>query len=561
MSSLGTGLAVAGGVGLVFAGLALATEGVQTAAGRALARALPGAAVHARRAFGLGLAAAVAAPASRAQPAAVVGFASGGGMRLGSALWAALGAGFAVVATGWAACASVVLAGSGIGLELGLALGGAGLWLLAAGRTAAWSRWLLGWAAFGIGVQWMAGGFEGATLRLDGLDLSLPVRVAVLAAIGAALAAALRSGGAVVAFTGCAAAGGALELTSAAALAVGAQAGAGLGVLWSAGSERGDGRRATVGLALQQALHAPLGLVLLAVCLPFFGDLPRGLEHPMVALCAFQTLVWVAGVGVYAPFHRLAPDALDQLVPAEEGSGSESLDLPDLALLGSGERVERIAAIVRSMARNVLARGRASDFRVESDLDQADLLAAEVAAIHARLAPRRLLPDQAERSGELARRARVLRLLLAELVGLRPPEQLVATIGGTPLDSRLRQVELGTVHLLDRCCAPRSREPVESLEGEWQAVERHRVDLGGHLVRAAAQGAVATDLVVALLGRLSALDRALRGALELADVDAPRPAPGLRERLAGWLVRGGPRAPLPSGGGDVPSELDELLRV
>lgn len=531
-------VALAGGVGLVLIGIALATEGFQAAGGRVLASPLVRAAARPGRAFLLGLATALAAPGTSAQPRSVLGFASGGYLRVAPALWASLGVGATGVVVAWAVSVACLQPELGAPLALVLALCSLLAWIVPGRPVANWSRTLVGWCLTLLGAAVLAAGLIASDApRFDVFDFGLYTRLALFAGLGIAGAALLRSNGAVVVAALTAASAGVLEVTSAAALLAGAQAGSGVGALVVSLGERGDGKRVALGLGYVQLAHAPLGVLLAVLCMPLASHPPALLAHPMVALAAFQTLLWVLGIATYVPFHRFVCESLKNVVADEQGEGAAALGLPELAVAGIEQRVEHITSVARSLARHVLGGGRISDFRLDQDRREAALLEREVAGLELRLAGQSLDEGLAARARAGAQRSQVARVLLHDLSTLREIHGQAGELSG-PGAMRMRNLELGSLHLVERALMPLPDDGLASLIDEYSVVDSHRKDMQHILLASASmEGGSAPPVASAQLDVLSAIDRAVRRSVELAAVveECPPSEASLRQWLARWL--------------------------
>ncbi len=536
MADASLAVSLSGGVGALLVGMTLATEGAQRALGRTLRGFLESRDERAGTALVLGLSMGACAPATAAQPRAVVALGSAGLQRLGPGLWTALGVVAAVPL--WALW--VALAPSDLAAAL-LGLGALVTWLAPGQKAGAWGRLAAGWGLALLGAGWLSEGFLalGHTWRLDAVDLGTSTRLGLAVALGAGATLALRCAAVVVAVTLGAAVGGALGLSTAAALLVGAQCGAGL-ALWSAlGAERGDGRRTAVGVLLAHALALPLGLLLLSLTLPLALARPNWLGDPAVALAAFCVCLWLLTLAFAAPLLGMLRDLLENHFECEQGTGESEPSVDELGAATVESRTQRLTALARSLGRQVLGGQRVSDFRIESDRGEAEVLAHDVDVVLARMQPRPLSRDLGARLHGADRRVRAHLSLMSGLAQVRVQLHMARLPQSGPPASRMHQLRLAALHLLESALAPGARERWEDLLGEARSVNAHLDDLRQGTIYALAQGRSLPDQVEACLDHLTALRSIITATLEVAATEACEweTDDSWRLRLANWLAQ------------------------
>ncbi len=297
-STLGAAI---GGVGLFLLGVRLLTEGLKVAAGRMLGRALRRATASRPRALltGIGLTALV--QSSSAVTVATLGFVNAGLLGLREALWVVFGSNVGTSMTGWL----VALTGVDLDVEAyALPLIGAGALARALDKRRRIGA--LGEAAAGLGLFFLGLSILGdafGTLS-QGVDLAGwgggPLGVAALLLVGVALTVAMQSSSAAIAVTLSAAATGAIDLTGAGAMVIGANLGTTSTALLAVVGATPAARRAAVGHVVFNLLAAAVALALLPGLLGVVElALGRALGHgagALPALAAFHTVFNLLGV-------------------------------------------------------------------------------------------------------------------------------------------------------------------------------------------------------------------------------------------------------------------------
>ncbi len=354
---------VLGGLGLFLIGMALMTDGLKLAAGRALERVLARWTSTPARALLTGLISTAAVQSSSGITLATIGFVNAGLLTLNQALWAIFGSNLGTTLTGW------LVAGLGFRVEidaLALPLIGIGalMRILAPGvRLRALGTALAGFGLLFAGIDMLREGFVGAGPMLEGAVTALPGIAGMLAmlALGFAMTVVMQSSSAAIAVVITAAGGGVLPLESAAAAVIGANVGTTSTAVLGALGATANARRVATGHVAFNLVAAAVALALMPLWAWGLGmfrlEGAEGLTAA-VALALFHTLFNGLGILLMVP---LAPHLERWLagrfvVPGEALARLRHLDdnvlaVPDLAL-------DALAAELRRLAEAAVGTGR-----------------------------------------------------------------------------------------------------------------------------------------------------------------------------------------------------------
>ena len=535
---------------MLLLGLGLLTDGLRLGGGSVLKANLRAWAETRWRAFETGIAIALLVPSSAASTRAAVGFVNSGLVRLENALWLSVGISFGSVVT-----AFVVLA---VGFAdpafvIGLALVGVGGCLRFGGvrnRRAA-----LGMGVCGVGLCLLGlvalgrACAEMGALTLDHLPYGFATELLLFGSLAALLAAATRSASVVVAAAVVATASGTLGLPAAMAVV----AGANLGPVAAALFEFARGTAGSKRVALMHigfhSLTTALGVILLVTLLPAAGWLSSNLGAA-VSLALYHLAFTGAGALLLIPAgHRLVYHVSLRFQREEMDHGrSPNLDpnllaVPDLALDGFLEELGRLTESARGLAHLALKERVVSDQRLRQDAEMLERRVRELDQVAARLITGEVPADLAPILVELPRASEGVRYLLEEIARFR-------AYARQPIDgldprtrTRLRQLELAVLHLVEGADALTPGFRAENCSQETEAALRHLEDVRHRLHEACCRGEVNATTSDHMCARLDSLGRiaifASESAIGLARVLAPmgqdepfaEPAPGPMRRL------------------------------
>jgi phosphate:Na+ symporter len=353
-----------GGLGLFLLGMAMMTEGLKLAAGRALERILAGATRTRWHALGSGVLVTALVQSSSAVTVAAIGFVNAGLLGLGGALWVLFGANVGTTMTGWI----VALVGLKFKVEaLALPLVGVGAVLRLTGtgnRRGAIGTALAGFGLLFLGIALLQQSFTDLADQVALPRGEGPLAVLAQVAIGALLTVLMQSSSASMTIALTAAQGGLLTPQGAAAVVIGANIGTTVTALLAAVGATSNARRAASAHVIFNVLTACVALVLLPWLVGAIGTLRAWLElpaEPAAQLALFHTIFNVLGVVLMWP----VSDALTRWLRNRFREGDEDeanprhlddnvLAVPALAIDALAREVGRLGDISRRMVRRAL---------------------------------------------------------------------------------------------------------------------------------------------------------------------------------------------------------------
>lgn len=473
----------AGGLGLFLAGLWLATDGLKIALGRRLSVNLVRWTRDRGRAFLTGSLFGVASPATDVCTRSTIGLINVGPLALHNALWMVIGSSLGALGIVW--CVAMFgfhgsLDGLGmavIGIGIGLRLTGPG------SLRGAWGQSLLGAGMVALGIKVLSSSLlaMGPTLRLDAINASFGLRIAVLIVAGGLATAALRSAGVCLVFVLLAATAGSLELASAAALAIGTSLGVCASSYFAFREGTPQAKRLALGSCGYHGLVACLGVVMLLCTLPALNDLPGPLRHPAVALATFVSLTHAVAAMMFWPLESPLLNFLRGKFLSQESDerlsrrlDANMLAVPDLALDGLSQEVTEVRTISMRLARTVLTGERLTAFRSKNDLVRVECLAQAVNEHVTRLSSCNLPGHVSCVLLDLVRAAQGYRDLGERSVSLRNLSLGRGDIQNGELASRLRNLQLTLLRFLGG--DSESRSDVNEVRGDLQDVRQQLVE-------------------------------------------------------------------------------------
>jgi Na+/phosphate symporter len=534
-------LHLAGGLGLVLLGGWIATEAFRCIAFRLWSEVLGTGRRSPIRAFRSGLCTALVLPASTPLTRGAIAASEGSTLGVAGALLFACGLSFGVlVSATWA----VFAVASSFSAEMAGAMIGCGALARTFARAPRWSKGGevlagTGLALFGMVELGRACAELGAVTRLDAWNLGLIPRTGMLVIAGACVAAWLRSPSVVAASALCAVHGGALQVPSGAALALGAYAAFAAPAIRALGTSNADGRRVALGLLLHHALCLVAGLLALPWLLPLAskGD-ALGWARPLGMLACLGISVGV-GTLVLTSLARPFAAVLDHFfVEQETGVGRggglppELAIFPSMALESGLERVRQLLFLVRLLARTVLSGAAHTSTRRKSERESIAELSKSLEEAFAAMNGRTLPTFLSSRLPALRRAVHALQALADQLAALY--DQGTATLAelAQPVAMRFRQLDMLTLHLIEGCNPVRDPSEASTLPDEFENVRRHGHDLFQRSVEAHQAQRPSAQQALWMLDRLNLLEAVGRRTLEAdgdweptASATASTPAP------------------------------------
>ncbi len=512
----GTALStLAGGLGLFLLGMAMMTDGLKLAAGRALERILAGATRTRWHALGSGVLVTSLVQSSSAVTVATIGFVNAGLLGLGGALWVLFGANVGTTMTGWI----VALVGLKFKVEvLAMPLTGLGalLRLTREGRrSGAVGTALAGFGLLFMGIALLQQAFAGLAGQLTLPQGDGMLTVLAQLGIGALMTVLMQSSSAAMAITLTASQGGLIDAQGAAAVVIGANIGTTVTALLAAIGATPNARRAATAHVVFNLLTGVVALLLLPWLIGALGHAREALDlppDPATKLALFHTTFNLLGVLLMWPLASRLTRWLQQRFRAREEDEAQPQFLDDTVLA------------VPTLALDALAREVVRTGQVAQRMTRAAVSGANAAALktdHAILAS---LDGAIERFVERLRSASMSQMASARLAGLlrieryheEAAEQAAAAAALPPLgtsDALLapaRQAfDAAATALLVRCDESTPADGA-ALDADLRTVEALYEELKADLLAAGADARVELTEMERALRRISALRRALQ---------------------------------------------------
>jgi phosphate:Na+ symporter len=230
----------------------------------------------------------------------VLAFVGTGIISLASAIGIVFGSNLGTTVTGW------IVATVGFKLDIEavalpfIALGGLGVvWSGTGTRIAGISQLLVGFGLMLTGLEFMKSGALSATALLNPASLAASPPVVFLLA-GLLVTALIQSSSATIMITLSALYAGAINLPSAAAVAIGADLGTTATAILAALAGSADKRRVAVALIIFNVVTDLLAFAALPLLLAFVGNV-IGIGDPLFALVAFHSIFNLAGILMFLP--------------------------------------------------------------------------------------------------------------------------------------------------------------------------------------------------------------------------------------------------------------------
>ncbi|MEE4175809.1 MAG: Na/Pi symporter [Xanthomonadales bacterium] len=368
MSLLAITGSVIGGIGLLLFGMALMTDGLKLAAGKAL-RNILSTWTHTRaHALAAGALITGMVQSSSAVTVATIGFANAGLLTLPGALWLVYGSNVGTTMTGWI----VALIGFKLKVEaFALPLVGIGVMLRLTGEGT--RRAYIGQSIIGFGLLFLGIGVLADTFTDLGESFKLPVitepwiwSVLVYIAVGMLLTTLMQSSSAALVIALSAAESGLIPLNTAAMVVIGANLGTTTTAILSVWGATPTAKRVALGHVIFNLVTATVAIAILTPLLATVAAIREFLAlepSPAVTLALFHTVFNVLGVALMWPLSGHVTRFLAKRFQTEEEQESRPrfldrnvLALPHIAVQALSREVGRIRGMAVHELRNSLAR-------------------------------------------------------------------------------------------------------------------------------------------------------------------------------------------------------------
>ena len=506
---------VAGGLGLFLLGMAMMTDGLKLAAGRALERILAIATRTRWHALGSGVLVTSLVQSSSAVTVATIGFVNAGLLGLGGALWVLFGANVGTTMTGWI----VALVGLKFKVEsLAMPLAGLGVLLRLTGegrRSGAIGTALAGFGLLFMGIALLQQAFAGLATQINLPQGDGGAAVLAQLGIGVLMTVLMQSSSAAMAITLTAAQGGLIGAQGAAAVVIGANIGTTVTALLAAIGATPNARRAASAHVVFNLLTGSVALLLLPWLIGFLGHAREALAlppDPAAKLALFHTTFNVLGVLLMWPLATRLTGWLQQRFRAREEDEAQPRFLDDTVLA------------VPTLALDALAREVTRTGEVALRMTRAALSGGDVAALRSDHAVLASLDKAIERFVERLRSAsmsQVASARLAELLRIERYHEEAAQQAMTaaalppalPVEARLteavRAFDAAAIALLESC-DPATGLDRTGLDARLGSAESCYEALKSSLLAAGVDGRMALSEMERALRRFSSLRRALQ---------------------------------------------------
>ncbi len=381
VSYIALGSMLIGGLGLFLLAVGMITDGLRYAAGGALRDLLARGTATPVRGIVSGLTITAIVQSSSALTVATIGFVNAGLLTLYQSLGVVYGANIGTTMTGWL----VAAIGFKIKVEaFALPMIGIGMLvhLLGQGRRlGALGRALAGFGLFFIGIDVLREAFTGfATAeQMAGLSAETLKGVVLSVGVGFLMTVLTQSSSAAIALILTATTGGVLDLSSAAAMVIGANVGTTSTAAFAVIGATSNAKRvaaAHITFNVATGLVAILLLPGLLLLVELLGQMLKLEQAPAVVLALFHTVFNVLGVLLMMPFSkRLADFLCKRFRSAEEVEGAPRyLDgtlaaTPALALSALRHELGHVDDIVRRMSLSALSTESTSAHTMTTDKD------------------------------------------------------------------------------------------------------------------------------------------------------------------------------------------------
>jgi len=352
----------------------------------------------------------------------VLAFVGTGIISLASAIGIVFGSNLGTTATGWiVATIGFKLDIEALALPL-VAIGGFGVvWSRAGTRRAGFSHLVVGLGLMLMGLEFMKSGAISATQLFDPAALSAYPTIVFLA-VGFLLTAIIQSSSATIMITLSALYAGVIPLTSAAAVAIGADLGTTITALLGALAGSVAKKRVAAAIILFNVVTDAIAFVFLAPLLKFITDV-IGLADPLYALVAFHSLFNLIGLILFMPFIPLLSRWLGKRFSDTDASllrhiRHSDTAVPEVAIENMSRETYRL--IDQASALNQISFGITPKYSFyDSDEDRLDVpvfaaetsydasyaqikqLEGEILSFAMKMQSERLEPDESARLGQI----------------------------------------------------------------------------------------------------------------------------------------------------------------
>lgn len=528
-----------GGLGLFLLAVSMLTNGLRLAAGRALREFLSHSTSTPLRGIASGIVITAIVQSSSAVTVATIGFVNAGLLNLYQSLGVVFGANVGTTMTGW------LVAAVGFDLDVkafALPMVGVGMLLRLTGagnRRGAIGEALTGFGLFFIGIDILKEAFSGYATgaHIPQVPAGTTLTAFIFLWVGFLLTVLTQSSSAAIALILTAASGGILDLSSAAAMVIGANVGTTTTAAIAVIGATPNAKRVAAAHIVFNLLTAVVAIALLPVLLwlvGYTGQLLHLQSLPAVTLALFHTVFNVLGVLLMLPFSRRLAGYLEKRFrTAEEIEGAPRfLDrtiavAPELAMNALSMELDHLGGIARRMAVSALSTEHTTGQALATDKAAVRQLSLAIGEFISQISRASINVDISERLSQVLRISdyydEVAATALAYAVAEADLEPLDEALGGEPV-ARYRAA---VIRLLTQAGPFSADFDLQGLESMLTAINAEYSELKNRLLQA---GAV-TKIDIAVMGeQLEQLWRTRRMARQA--VKAARYLTQLKEAVA-----------------------------
>lgn len=322
---------LAAGLGLFLFGMDQLEQSLKHLTGRPFKKFLREHTSHPLKGVLAGAATTAALQSSSVVSLIVLAFVGTGIISLASAIGIVFGSNLGTTATGW------IVATIGFKLDIEVlslplvALGGLGVvWSRSGSRISGFSHLVAGFGLMLMGLEFMKAGATSATALFDPATLAAYPPIIFLL-VGFLVTALIQSSSATIMITLSALYAGAIPLSSAAAVAIGADLGTTVTALLGALAGSLDKKRVAVAIVIFNVVTDAIAFAALEPLLRFITDIVR-ITDPLLSLVAFHSLFNLIGIVLFLPFVGLLSRQLAKRFRDDDDSPLRHIKESDLAV-------------------------------------------------------------------------------------------------------------------------------------------------------------------------------------------------------------------------------------
>jgi len=482
-----------GGLGLFLLGMQLMTNGLKSAAGQSLRKALEAATKSRIRGLVSGTLITALVQSSSAVTVATIGFVNAGLLNLGQSIAVIYGCNIGTTMTGW------LVATIGFKFKISafaLPMIGLGMIIRLAGgerRQAHFGTALTGFGLFFIGLSFLKGTFTGLENTIPFEEMSATsTGLALFVLAGFMLTVLIQSSSAAMAITLSLAATGAIPLAAAGALVIGANLGTTSTAALSVIGATSNAKRIACAHVIFNLLTGLVGLILLMVLSGVINS--SGLDKTfdlVILLALFHTLFNVLGVALMWPITSPMVKMLSKRFKKVEADAARPLYLdknivktPPLAIDAMTRELSRVSRMASTLAEQAISSEQSERSELQLQINCINTLITKIGNFNQKLAQQNLSEESAQILPSAMRVARYLNEI-ARLSGLIVDySERFARVTDSNIKRDIYKFKQLTTEMLDACAiddevslsSSVSREILKKLERKYQKIKQHILD-------------------------------------------------------------------------------------